>query len=140
MDGQLPHATSDEMAVKSAVEGLLAAMGTHDLDALPDMFAAEANIGIASLRDGDWTTSTMRFEQFLAELEAEIDPTPYTEPVAEFTVHVDRGRLAFVRADATLFVDGQAVRHNFDYFTLIKEYGTWKFVNASYVGTPAPAG
>ncbi len=86
----MTHGGSDETAVKTAVEDLLEAMGSYDIE---------------SLRDGTWVTSTMRFERFLAGLESETDPTHYTEPVTEFTVHID---------DA------------------------WKFVNASYIGTPPP--
>jgi hypothetical protein len=58
--------------------------------------------------------------------------------VSEFTVHIDDGQLAFVRADARLIRDGQVRSHNIDYFTLIRDNdGTWKFVNGSYTAKPA---
>ena len=136
MADHMPQAISAEQAVTTAVERFLAVVGNNDLDSLPEMFAANANISVASLSDGEWRTSTLTFAEFLADLRAETNPTLYTEPVTDFTVYVDGGHLAFVRADATLVVDGEARRHNIDYFTLIKLNGTWRFVNASYVGTP----
>lgn len=41
--------------------------------------------------------------------------------------------MAFVRANATVFVDDQARSHNIDYFTLVREDGAWKILSASYV-------
>ena len=78
----------------------------------------------------------MTIDDWVTEARAELDPTVYTEPVMDWTVHVDGGHLAFVRADATLFVGEKAERHNIDYFTLIKTNGVWKFVTLSNVGTP----
>jgi hypothetical protein len=127
---------SDEQAVQTAVETFLAAVGCHDLDAVEQMVVPSANIGWASLSDGTWTTSTMSVEEWLAAVRARVNPTVYTEPVMDWTIHVDGGHLAFVRADATLFVGEEAKRHNIDYFTLIKTNGLWKFLTLSYVGTP----
>lgn len=67
---------------------------------------------------------------------AEPDPTIYTERVMEWIIHVDGGHLAFVRADATLFIGEKAERRNIDYVTLIKTGGVWKFLTLSNVGTP----
>ena len=127
---------SDERAVRAAVESFLAAVGSYDLDAVEQMVVPDANVGWASLSDGTWTTSTMSIERWLASVRAEVDPTIYTEPVMDWTIHVDGDHLAFVRADATLFVGEEAKRHNIDYFTLIKTKGEWKFLTLSYVGTP----
>ena len=44
--------------------------------------------------------------------------------------------MAFVRADATVIVDDQVRSHNIDYFTLVRDGGTWKFLSASYVAKP----
>lgn len=129
--------TSDEQAIKSLVERLIAAAGTYDLDSFEEMMAANANIGWASQRDGVWTTSTMTVEDWIAEARSEADPILYTEPVGDWTIHVDGRHLAFVRADAVLYVDGRAERHNIDYFTLLKQDGVWKFLTVSYVGRPA---
>ncbi len=128
--------STDEQAVKAAVEQLLEAAGSYDLDAVEEMVAPSANVGWASLRNGEWTTATMPIEQWIGEARAELDPEVYTEPVMNWTVRVDGGHLAFVRADAVLFIDEKAERHNIDYFTLIKTDGVWKFLTLAYVGTP----
>lgn len=128
---------SDEQTVRLLVEQLITAAGTHDFDTFEAMMAAHANIGWASFRDGAWTTSTMTAEDWIAEARSEVDPILYTEPVDDWTVHVDAGHLAFVRADAVLRIDGRRERHNIDYFTLIKQDGVWKFLTVSYVGRPA---
>lgn len=127
---------ADEEAVKAAVDRFLVAIGSYDLEALPAMFTSNANIGAVSFGDGTWRTKTYTFDDFLALLRSRTNPSPYQEPVSQYTVHVERGGLAFVRADATLYRDNEARSHNIDYFTLIKEDGTWKFLSASYVATP----
>jgi hypothetical protein len=127
---------NDEAAVKIHVEGFLAAMGDGDLDALPAMFAANANIGTASLRNGAWVTSTMTFERWMTSLRERTTWESFREPVSEFTVFVEDSTMAFVRADATLLRGGQARSHNIDYFTLVRENGAWKFLSASYVAKP----
>jgi hypothetical protein len=128
--------TEDEDSAKELVESFLIAVGDGNLDALPSMFVANANIGTASLRDGSWVTSTMTFDEWLATLREQSTWTRFREPVSEFTIHVEDSRMAFVRADATVFVDDQARSHNIDYFTLVREDGAWKFLSASYVAKP----
>jgi ketosteroid isomerase-like protein len=125
-----------EDAVKGLVERFLSAVGEGDADALSDMFASDANIGTASLRDGQWVTSTMAFEKWQQALRSRTTWQRFREPVTEFTVHVEDGQMAFVKADATVFVDNQAVSHNIDYFTLVREDGVWKFLSASYISKP----
>jgi len=127
---------SDEEAVKAAVNRFLLVIGNYKLDALPAMFTENANIGVARIRDGEWQAVTYTFEEFHTMLKSRVNPSRYQEPVSNFTVHVDHGALAFVRADTTLIRDGQARSHNIDYFTLLKDNGNWKFLNASYVATP----
>ena len=133
--GDNPAAT-DEAAVEAAVETFLLAIGNRDLEALPPMFLANANIGVARIRGGESVATTYTFEEFHAMLKSKSNSSKYQEPVSHFTVHVERGALAFVRADATLIVDGQPRSHNIDYFTLLKDNGVWKFLSASYVSTP----
>ncbi len=118
------------------VERFLRAAGRFELDSLPPLFAPAANIGANAQRDGVWTTSTMSFDEWLESLRARANPRPYTEPVSEYTVHVDSGQLAFVRADATLIRDGQAQSHNIDYFTLVRHDGVWKILSGSYTSVP----
>jgi len=100
---------------------------------------SNANIGTASWREGKWVASTKTFEDWFIELKAETTWTRFQEPVAEFTVHIEEGQMAFVRADATLIVDDQLVSHNIDYFTLVRDGGAWKFLSASYVAQPISA-
>ena len=131
--------SDDEQLVKDVVERFLVTLGDGDLDAIPAMFVSNANIGSASWREGKWVASTKTFEEWFIELKAETTWTRFQEPVAEFTVHIEEGQMAFVRADATFIVDGQAVSHNIDYFTLVRDGGDWKFLSASYVAQPISA-
>ncbi len=127
---------ADKAAVKIVVERFLTAAGNYDVDSMPALFCKNANIGGASLRNGKWDTYTTSFEDFLERLKSEKNPAKYSEPVSEFTVHMEEGMLAFVKADAVLFRNGKAQSNNFDYFTLIKETGDWKILNGSYVSIP----
>jgi len=128
--------SADEAAVKAAVTRFLKAAGSYDIEAIPDMFASNANIGAASLRDGKLRVSTYTLAEFLDLLRSRKNAEPYDEPVSAFTVHVESGGLAFVRANATVYRAGQARSHNMDYFTLMKMDGEWKFLSASYLATP----
>lgn len=127
---------SDKVAVKTLIERFLTAAGNYDVDAMSNMFCEKANIGGASFRNGKWKTFTMTIAEFLEVLKSDDNPTKYTEPVSKFTVHMDHGMLAFVKADAILKVNGEPKNYNFDYFTLIKEEGNWKILNGSYVSVP----
>jgi len=126
----------DKAAVKSVVEEFLKVIGNNDVDAIPDLFYENANIGGASLRNGLWTTFTMTFEEFLERLKSDKEAKKFTEPVSKYTIHITEGKLAFVKADATLIINGVAKFNNFDYFTLMKENGNWKILNGSYVSIP----
>jgi len=128
--------SEEEQAVVQVVERFLRAAGRYDLDSIPLLFTANANIAATSRRDGESVSSTWAIDEWVAALRARPNPRPYTEPVSEFTVRVDNGQLAFVRADATLMRDGRAQSHNIDYFTLILQGGTWKILSGSYTTTP----
>ncbi len=127
---------TDKVAVKTLVERFLTASGNYDVEVMPEMFSEKANIGGASLRNGKWKTFTMTFKEYLELLNSRSNPTKFTEPVSKFTIHIDEGMLAFVKADATLIINGKAKYNNFDYFTLIKKNGNWKILNGSYVSIP----
>jgi len=128
--------SDDEQAVTDLVSSFLVALGEGDLDAIPEMFVSNANIGTASLREGKWVASTRTFEEWFGQLKARTTWTRFREPVTKFTVHIEDGQMAFVRADATVIVDDVARSHNIDYFTLVREEGSWKFLSASYVAKP----
>jgi len=80
----------------------------------------------------------MTIQEFIEALKSKPDPKIYSEPVDNWTIHLESGQLAFVRADATVIRDGKKLSHNIDYFTLIKEADGWKILNGSYVSTPIP--
>lgn len=126
----------DEAAVKSLIERFLTSIGNYELDSLPKMFSENANIAGASYRNGQWSTYTMTFSEFLDMLKSRSNPTKYKEPVSKYTVHMNAGMLAFVKADAVLISDGKPRSNNYDYFTLIKEQGEWKILSGSYVSIP----
>jgi hypothetical protein len=128
--------SNDEQDVKDFVELFLTTLGDGDLDAIPAMFASNANIGSVSWREGKWVVATKTFEEWFIELQAETTWTRFREPVAEFTVHIEKGQMAFVRADATYIVGDQVFSHNIDYFTLVRDGDAWKFLSASYVAQP----
>jgi len=133
---QVSAQSEDEEAVRLHVERFLAALGEGNLDAVPDMFVADANIGTAVIREGSWVTSTTTFEKWMSSLRELTTWNRFSEPVSEYTIHIEESTMAFVRADATVFRDGQARSHNIDYFTLVRENGKWKFLSASYVARP----
>ena len=126
----------DEEAARNLVENFLAALGEGNLDVVHGMFVSDANIGTAGLRDGTWVTATMSFDDWMTSLRERTTWSWFSEPVSQYTVHVEDSMMAFVRADATLVRDGQARSHNIDYFTLVREDGEWKFLSASYVAKP----
>lgn len=124
---------AEKAAVIDLVEQFLTVAGNYDLEAMTALFSEKANISGASLRDGKWSTYTMTIQEFMERIKSDSNPTKYTEPVSNFTVHMEMGMLAFVKADAILTVNGEPKSNNFDYFTLIKENMKWKILNGSYV-------
>jgi hypothetical protein len=125
-------ADSDAAAVRRAVEQFLDDLGNRRLDKLPAQFAPKATMVVVRQRDGQWTSSHQQFEEWLAGLQAQPQGTTFREPLTNVTVQVESGRLAFLRAEFTVVVDGTVRSHGVDYFTLVKDAGTWKVLNASY--------
>ena len=126
----------DEIAVKAVVNKFLIAAGNNDTDAMSTLFTANANIGGASFNSGKWNIFTMTLEEFLTALKSNDDHKKYSEPVSKFTIFIEKGKLAFVKADATLIIADKVRSYNFDYFTLLKENEVWKILNGSYVSVP----
>ncbi len=126
----------DETNVKKVVEAFVEAAGDYDFEGMEKLFAKNANIGGASLRNGSWHSYTMTLEEFIDLLKAEAEPRKYKEPISKYTIHIDEGQLAFVKANASIVINGKAERTNFDYFTLIKLDSEWKILNGSYVSIP----
>jgi hypothetical protein len=126
----------DELAVKAVINKFLIAAGNNDTGAMSTMFTANANIGGASLNSGKWNIFTMTLEEFLTAMKSNVNHKKYSEPVSKFTIFIEKGKLAFVKADATLIIEGKVRSYNFDYFTLLKEDKVWKILNGSYVSVP----
>lgn len=123
---------ADHQAARAAVERFLDVLGNRQLDQLPALFAPKATMVVVRQRDGQWSQTTSTVDEFLASLKAQATPTLFKEPLTNVTVQVEDGRLAFIRADFTVVIDGQVRSHGVDYFTLVNDGGAWKLVNASY--------
>ncbi len=127
---------SDAHAVQAAVERFLEAAGRHDYDAIEAMVVPEANIAAVSVRGDGHAVTTMTAREWLARQRSRAEQVPYTEPVHDWTVRIDGGHLAFVRADALLSIGQEPRSRNVDYFTLVKVDTEWRFLSLSYVSTP----
>ncbi len=130
--------SDDERAVRAAVEHFLDVLGSRRLEALPGLFAPKATMVVVRQRDGQWTHTTSTVDEFLATLKAQTTPTAFREPLTGISVHVEDGHLAFLRADFTVVIDGTVRSHGVDYFTLVKDGGDWKLLNASYTSKSGP--
>lgn len=129
--------TQDEADVKATIEQFLIVAGNYNWDAMAKMMSDNANLAIARLRDGKWTTETMILSEYF-ETAKNKTKQPYFEPVKQYTIHVSERHLAFVKADAVLHAFGIPLLNNIDYFTLIKENEVWKFINISFTSTRVP--
>ncbi len=131
--------TPDQLAAQAAVEHFLDVLGKRQLDQLPALFDPKATMVVVRQRDGQWSHTVSTADEFLASLKAQATPTTFTEPLTNVSVHVEDGRLAFVRADFTVVIGGEVRSHGVDYFTLVKDGGAWKLLNGSYTSkTGAP--
>ncbi|MBP8753717.1 MAG: nuclear transport factor 2 family protein [Chitinophagales bacterium] len=127
--------SADEIALQHQVILFLRLVGTNQLDSLPAIFMPGASIGVATYFNEAWHVTSLSFEEFMKNLQSRSNPAPNEQVISNYTIHID-GYLAFVRAEAVLMRDGKALSNNMDYFTLLKDRGEWKFVNASYAGVP----
>ena len=131
------YCTQDETEVLETVEHFLFAAGNYDIEAMSNMMTDHANVGSVSLKDGERVVNTMTIQDFFDGMKSRT-LQPYFEPVKECTIHLNDDHLAFVRADATLYAFGVPQSHNMDYFTLMKDSESWKFLSLSYSATPIP--
>lgn len=129
--------TVDEKEIIATIERFLVAAGNYNLEDMDDMIIENAVVGIVRLNDGKRETATIPIEEYFEGVKNR-KLRPYFEPVMEYTIHIDNGNLAFVRADAILHSYGVPQSHNIDYFTLIKEETLWKFLSLAYTATPIP--
>ena len=124
---------ADEAAVKEAVEAFLLALGNGELDKVKSMFLPNANIASISITNGVSKIFTISADQYLSQREQN---RKFQEPVSKYTVNISQGILAFVRADATVYYDGNASHHTNDFFILMKDNGIWKILSGSYTTQP----
>ena len=132
----LPFNSEDEAAVKAVVEQFLKASGNYDVAAMRLLFLPNANIGWHSLKEGKWMPSSITAESYFKSITKRVNPKTYTEPVSNYIIHISEGRLAFVKADAILYRDGQSIAHNIDFFVLMKDDAVWKFLSGSFTSVP----
>ncbi|MCW8823727.1 MAG: ester cyclase [Ignavibacteriaceae bacterium] len=131
------YCTQDETEVLETVEHFLFAAGNYNLEAMARMMTDHANVGSVRLKDGESVITTMTIQNYFDDVKKRTT-RPYFEPVKEYTIHLNDDHMAFVRADATLYAFGVPKSHNMDYFTLMKDGESWKFISLSYSATPIP--
>lgn len=129
--------TPAQVAVKTTIEKFLFVAGHYNLEAMKEMMAEKANLGIVGFKDNSWITSTLTFDEYFENAKTRVF-TPYYEPVNEFTIQMSEDQIALVRADATLHQFGVPRSNNIDNFTLIKEGDTWKIINISFTKKALP--
>lgn len=130
--------TQEEKNIKETVFKFLKFAGNYQIDSMAAMLVPEATLGIARFKNDKWNTYVYTFSEFLKTLKSSV-ANPYVEKVSTFTVYIESGQLAFVKANATLYRNGKANSHNVDYFTLIKMNDAWKFINVSFTVIPSSA-
>jgi len=131
------YCTQDETEVIETVEHFLFAAGNYNLDAMSEIMTDHANVGSVRYKDGESIITIMTIQNYFDDVKKRTT-RPYFEPVKEYTIHLNDDHLAFVRADATLFAFGVPQSHNMDYFTLMKDGESWKFLSLSYSVSPIP--
>ena len=131
------YCTQDETEILETVEHFLFAVGNYDIEAMSNMMTNHANVGSVNLKDGERVINTMTVQDFFDVINQRT-ARPYFEPVKEYTIHLNDDHLVFVRADATLYAFGVPKSHNMDYFILMKDGESWKFLSLSYSATPIP--
>jgi ketosteroid isomerase-like protein len=132
-----PH-TPNTQAVQAAVEHFLDVLGKRELDKLPALMAPKATMAVLRQREGQWTTTIQTFDEWLAALRAQTASQPFREPLSNVSVHVEDGRLAFLRADFTVVIGGEVRAHGIDYFTLVRDGEACKILNGSYTNHAGP--
>ena len=126
---------NDESAVKTAVENFLGSLGNDKLDKVRTMMLPNANIGYFSTVNEESKIVSKSVDQYISLREGKQN-RKFQEPVGQYSVNISQGKLAFVRADATVYHDGKASHVTDDFFILMKDNGVWKILSGSYTGHP----
>ncbi|MCX7550506.1 ester cyclase [Xanthomarina sp. F2636L] len=127
----------EEEELKAIVEKLLFAVGNSDFQTLESIVSDKANLASAIIRDRVSKNSIITIGEYF-ETQKNRDRKPFYEPVNEYKILINKGQIAFVWADATLYKYGVPKTNNIDNFTLIKEDDAWKFMNISFTNTRLP--
>lgn len=130
--------TPDEASVRDTVDRVLLALGNHQFDAVAAGLAPNALVVVTRQRDGQWVNTYQTRQEWLSALTSNPNPVTFREPLANVTITVDSGQLAYVRADFQVVRDGVAVSHGVDQFTLVRDGGAWKFAVIAYTSIPNP--
>lgn len=128
---------ADAVAVKQAVERFLDDLGARRLDRLPSHFVPGATMVVVRLQDATWSVTTQKVDDWFAGLKAQVDPPTLRVPLTNVTVRVESGHLAHVSADFTRIVNGAPDATGVDYFTLVKDGGSWRLAHIAYTALPA---
>ena len=134
---QEPTFTPAQEEVKATVEKFLFVAGHYNLEAMQEMMAENANLGVVHFKDSTWVTSTLNLDDYFENAKYR-EFTPYYEPVREYVIEMSEDQIAIVRADAILHQFGVPRTNNIDNFTLIKVDGHWKFINISFTKKSLP--
>ena len=128
---------AEEKELIALVEKLLFAVGNSDFQTLDSIISDKANLASAIIRDGASKDTVITISEYF-ESQKNRERKPFYEPVNEYKILINKGKIAFVWADATLHLYGVPRTNNIDNFTLIKEDGKWQFINISFTNTPLP--
>ena len=126
---------ADESDAKAAVDSFLTALGNDELNKVRALMLPSANIAFFSSLDGESTVTTMTADQFISQREGRQN-RKFEEPVHQYSVNISQGKLAFVRADATVVYDGIPSHLTNDFFILMKDNDAWKILSGSYTAQP----
>jgi hypothetical protein len=125
----------DESAVKAVVEHFLTALGNDELDIVSAMMLPNANIAFFPKSDGKSIVTSISADQYIFQHEGKQN-RKFQEPVNQYTVNISQGKLAFVRADCTIFYKGIPSHHTNDFFVLMKDNAVWKILSGSFTTQP----
>lgn len=130
-----PIQMNDESAAKAVVDSFLTALGNDEPDKVRTIMLPNANIAYFSTSNGKSIITTITADQFISQREGRQNKK-FKEPVKQYTVNISQGKLAFVRADATVFYNGKPSHHTNDFFILMKDSDVWKILSGSYTAQP----
>ena len=127
---------SDTEDIKALVERFLLNLGNHDIDKIAADLAPKAIVIVTRNRDGQWVNSVQTYDERIAAMRRDANPTLFRESLTNVTVTIDSDHLAFVRADFQIVVNGKAQSYGVDEFTLVREPSGWKLAALAYTSMP----